>query len=252
MRIYRKILIVVILLTSLIITDKIIKDNTTYGGKDLVEAFGNTQFRIENTELNIWGEYIPKYMVKEEMCKVVEEVALKLGIENYHEDYVDVKDKKVYTIEKSSKDAHTKIQLVEIVEGTEDGTFKARNYLTVNIKLYNKYKSVGYFEKKLGKLYDEMDIVATKGLIITASQHGEISQAVAEEVMESMVYALKGEIKSIVEQEQLKSAYAYSKYMEDYVVTNGEKINMDLAITYNEIEEKTYFYVATPVITFEY
>lgn len=252
MRIYRKILIVVILFLGLILADRVFTENIKYGGEELVEAFGNTKFRIEDTELNVWGEYIPKYMKKEEMAEVVENVALKLGIKEYHEDFVDVKDKKVYTIEKSSKDAHTKIQLVEIVESTDNGTFKARNYLTISIKLYDKYKSIGYYENRLVKLYDQMEIVPTKGLIITASQYGEVSIEVAQEVMEGIVLALKGEVKSIVALDEVNSVYGYSKYMEDFVVANGERINMDLAISYNEKEEKTYLYVATPVITFEY
>jgi hypothetical protein len=237
---------------SLILIDNVIDEDLVYGGEELVEAFGNTEFRIEDTELNVWGEYIPQYMTKEEMSMVVEGVAFKLGIENYHADFVDVKDKKVYTIEKSSNDAHTKIELVEIVENIDNGTFKARNYLTVNIKLYNKCKSIGYFEDEINKIYSDMEMIATKGLIITASQLGEISDENAKMVMEDIVEALKGEVKSMVSIQELKSAYGYSKYMDDYVVSNGEKINMDLAMTYNEIENKTIFYVATPVITFEY
>ena len=40
--------------------------------------------------------------------------------------------------------------------------------------------------------------------------------------------------------------------MKDFVVSKGEKVNMDLAVTYNEEENKTYLYAATPVITLEY
>jgi len=35
-------------------------------------------------------------------------------------------------------------------------------------------------------------------------------------------------------------------------MVNGKKVNMNLAIRYNSYEDRTYIWLATPVITVEY
>lgn len=222
------------------------------GNRKFVQAFSTTTFQIEEAELNIWGEYIPKYMQKVEMAAVVHAMALKLGILDYTATMEETNEKRTYTATKIGADADTRIQLVETIKSLENDTFSAKNYLIVNIALKNKCESVTYFEESLYHYFKELEIMPTTGLTITASKQGQISDIVAQDVMTDLIQALSGEVKSIYLEDELKTAYGYTNILEDYITSGGEKINMDLAVTYNEIEDKTYLYGAIPVITFEY
>lgn len=249
---YRRGLIVVIIVLCTIIIGRIIEDKKIYGSNQLVEALSVTTFKIECAELNLSGEYMPKYMTKDEMKVVVEMVAQYLGIENYEESFEEIEDRVTFTIDKKASAAHTHIQLVEKTEHLDQGTFIARNYLTVNIKLSNQCNSIGYFENQLSKLYEDLEIQPSKGLIVTATQQGIVSEQEAKDVMLDIIQALNGEIREIYMDDEYHSAYGYSKFMKDFVISKGEKVNMDLAVTYNEEENTTYLYAATPVITSEY
>lgn len=48
------------------------------------------------------------------------------------------------------------------------------------------------------------------------------------------------------------SVSAYSPIIKESISANGRKVNLNLAIRYNSYEDKTYIWLATPVITREY
>lgn len=48
------------------------------------------------------------------------------------------------------------------------------------------------------------------------------------------------------------SVSAYSPLIEDSINVNGKEININLATRYNAIEDRTYLWLATPIITTEY
>ena len=51
---------------------------------------------------------------------------------------------------------------------------------------------------------------------------------------------------------QLYTIYAYTTYVSDYVMQEDQAVNVNIAMRYNEEEDKTYVYVATPVLGLDY
>lgn len=50
----------------------------------------------------------------------------------------------------------------------------------------------------------------------------------------------------------LISLSAYSPVISDHVQVNGKKVNLNIALRYNSLENRTYIWLGTPVITIEY
>ncbi|MBC7958388.1 MAG: YwmB family TATA-box binding protein [Vallitaleaceae bacterium] len=249
---YKKLLAYVIVIALGLVMMRGIRLNELEGSKKFIQAFATTSFQVEATELNIWGEYMPKYMEKQEMERVVKDFASYLGITDGHEALEEKNDKRIYTLTKKAGDATTQIQLVETIKNIEADTYQAKNYLMVNIVLHHKYQSITYFEEKINDYFKKLKIQTTSGLTVTATKNGEISEVTAEGVMTQLVNALGGEVKAVFLEDELKSVYGYTKYFDNYITASGKKINMDLTVTYNEKEDRTYLYGAIPIITFEY
>ena len=51
---------------------------------------------------------------------------------------------------------------------------------------------------------------------------------------------------------QLYTIYAYTTYVSDFVMQEDQAVNVNIAMRYNEEEDKTYVYVATPVLGLDY
>lgn len=252
MNAYRRGLIISIIIISTIIVSRVIEEKKSYGSDQLVEALNMTTFTIESAEINMSGEYMPRYMTEDEMRVMAVMIANNLGLENYEGNFQENEERSTFTIEKKAAAAYTRIELIEKTEMVEAGTFLARNYLTVTIKLFDKCHSISYFENQIAKLFSDLKIVPTKGLTVTAIHDGIVSDEDAKAVMVDVIKALNGEIRDIYIDDSYHSAYGYTKYMKDFVISKGEKVNMDLAVTYDEEKNKTNLYAATPVITLEY
>ncbi|RKD31537.1 YwmB family TATA-box binding protein [Thermohalobacter berrensis] len=48
------------------------------------------------------------------------------------------------------------------------------------------------------------------------------------------------------------SISAYSPYLKNYIYTGNKKMNINLAVRYNQYEDKTYIWLANPIITIGY
>lgn len=55
-----------------------------------------------------------------------------------------------------------------------------------------------------------------------------------------------------IRENNLISVSAYSKTMGESVVVDGKRVNLNFAARYNSYEDKTYIWLATPLITTEY
>lgn len=55
-----------------------------------------------------------------------------------------------------------------------------------------------------------------------------------------------------IREDNLVSVSAYSRIMGDSVVVDGKNVNLNFAARYNSYEDKTYIWLATPLITTEY
>jgi len=55
-----------------------------------------------------------------------------------------------------------------------------------------------------------------------------------------------------ITEENLISISAYSPRVKSSILVNEKRVNINLAMRYNSYEDKTYIWLATPVITTEY
>ena len=51
---------------------------------------------------------------------------------------------------------------------------------------------------------------------------------------------------------RLYTIYAYSPYISDYEIQDGEAVNINIAMYYNEKEDQTYLYAAVPLVGLDY
>lgn len=246
--------IIYIVLTILIlITVSNYENNITDGGKKLFTTFNEINFDMIESDVNIWGEYSKSYMSEKEMKELAERVAENLQLETTYETIYDEEElQRTYTIQKDSTEATTVIKVVELIEEVENNGLKVINYLIVNLKVVNKCDSILFYREKINKIFDDLGVEPSDSITLTSRHNGKLEEAEAKRIMNTVLRNMKGTIKDKYEATNIYSIYAYSDYIPEHILTNGKKINVDLAMTYNELEDVTYLYAAIPVITIDY
>jgi hypothetical protein len=225
----------------------------TNGEERLMTTFNEVNFTLNETDLNIWGQYSKSYMNKTQMEVLAINVANELGLDKQYEtDYIEEEYKKIYKIVKKTKKADTTIKVVELIEQVQGNGLQVENYIIINIILKDKCSSILYYREKINDLFKSRDMVGRDNLTITSVHRGKLDRETAKQVINTITKKMNCKIKDKYQTDDIYSIYGYSNYINDHIVTKGEKINIDLALTYSEEEDLTYLYAAIPVITIDY
>ncbi|QUH29530.1 YwmB family TATA-box binding protein [Vallitalea guaymasensis] len=248
----KKITCIILVFAALIVANDVEK-MLVNGEEKLLTTFNEVNFTLCETDLNMWGEYSKSYMTEPEMEKLALEVVNKLGLEpEYNVDYNSEEFKKVYSINKKTEEADTTIKVVELIEEVANNGLKVENYIVINIVLNDKCGSILYFRDKITEIFQEMNMDARDNLTITSKHKGKLDESKAKEIVKQIANKMSCQVKDSFKTENIYSIYGYSRYIDEHIITEGEKINVDLALTYNELEDMTYLYAAIPVITIDY
>lgn len=226
---------------------------TTDGTDKFVDAFNHTDFKLIEADVSLWGKYSQSYMTETELKGLICDVAEQLELTpEYAIDMDDGDYKRTAHFTRQSKDGTVQIKVSQKIEEVEKSRLKVENFLIVGITLNNKCKSIVYYKKKMDNIFDKLGIQPNDSLTITSRMNGHIDKSTARKAMNHVLNYLDGQVKEDFQSSEIYSIYAYSDYIDEHVITNGKKINVDLAVTYNEEENCTYLYGAIPVITIDY
>lgn len=89
-------------------------------------------------------------------------------------------------------------------------------------------------------------------MTFTGTYDGKLSIEERNKITDRFVKDLQANV--VVEQrgDELYTVYAYTGLINDYVKSEGNKINVNIAFNYNEKKNKTNLYVATPILNQDY
>jgi hypothetical protein len=247
-------IILIIILSSNIIRIKSFKFPET----TLRKAFNNSGAKIVSAEIYFWGKLDKEaYNSFDKLEEIAEDFSNELGL-NHSNNY--------------SKNIVENDMLHEIqISGTmpESGLGGSR-LASVNLQskinngdLTDKFISVDVIEdlsstgmedtrKRIEKVFRKYKIDKKVTSCITGNfdsklsynQMNDICRLVFKEAGAKKVEGITGN--------NLISVSAYSPAMSHYIKVRNNKINLNLALRYNSYEDKTYLWLATPVITTEY
>lgn len=118
------------------------------------------------------------------------------------------------------------------VEGVLDKAFEYREqFKTLCADLNEEYEITIEFSGKTDGRLDEKQMRAFADNLLTELSAKEVSSEFADGNLD---------------------LYAYSDSEEEYIVVDGERININIVMTYDEIENKTCVYLSLPVINDSY
>ncbi|HOM02821.1 MAG TPA: YwmB family TATA-box binding protein [Acetivibrio sp.] len=215
----------------------------------LKEAFIASGATLANTEFYAWTKTEKSF---EELTKIIDSLAKDINVENNElfsrrlisNDRID-KIEIIGTIGKgkminicaqsnrSEKDPEKAYISLSLTSGPDE--FGLEDIHDDLINVFHKYKieselnicMTGYFEGRMD--YKDLNKISKK---ILKSAGAKKVNGIAEN--------------------NLISVSAFAPGIDNSILVNGEKVNMNIAIRYNSYEDRTYIWLATPVITVEY
>lgn len=147
-----------------------------------------------------------------------------------------------FVYEKTAAEAHSIVKLVYLTEAEE-------YYLCAEITLYEKNATTAsYFRDMLEKVAKEMKMdEITTALELCGSYTGEIPLSRKDELTDRLLKELYAQ--PVYENRENKNytVYAYTGAVKDYIVVEQKKINVQVAIYYDRVLDRTEVVLASPI-----
>lgn len=220
---------------------------------NIEEAFSSFQIEDPSSLVESSGLYKEQYLDLYMREQILIEIAGALGIHTDYEIKTGYENNiSVTQLNKVAKQATTELKFVTLEKEAENNVIETSQYIMVSITIEDNVNSALYYKNIVDDLMENYTTSTTTTMNLMGSYEGELSLSVRDSIADSLLQ--KMEVKVVTENRSLDlyTIYGYTNAISEYKVVNYEKINFNIVFTYNEVEDKTLVYVATPIAYGEY
>lgn len=136
--------------------------------------------------------------------------------------------------------------------GTGTSAINAEQYVYVSINVNNNIDCANSYRQLVEGMFDAMGIQGNVNMNLVGTLEGALNSDEKNELADSLLKKLDAEVVAENRDNEMFTIYAYSKGAGSYITIGGSKINMNIAIGYDEEQNATKVYLASPVNSLDY
>jgi hypothetical protein len=153
-----------------------------------------------------------------------------------------------YFYYKKAKQASTEIKIVSL-EAQGDNGAQIKHYIVVQLSIQKGMDGIDRYKKLLEQELADIGIESLQvNLKYEGNREGSLTSQKKHEIAAMLVEELQGDIAVEYDEGDLYTVYAYTGMIDEFVTTLDNKINIQIAITYNELTDTTRITLATPML----
>ena len=218
--------------------------------KLVLETFEKTGSDFKSFNMSLNGDINNEFMTLGELEKMSENYIRDL---NFKESYRDVIEEsnisKLSIYGQVGLSKNITLVLYSYRDGDKD---KDITTLFIDVSESENYEIIEEITSKLSKLVEEYGIEAKNTSCIVGVYEGKLGSEYKNEIIEGFTKQTDSKnIENLIEDE-LVSYSLYSKHIKDYIYTGNNKMNLNIAIRYDEYRDQTNILIASPIITTGY
>lgn len=217
---------------------------------DVVEAFSSSEAIPVETCISAYGDFGEMELAGDTKNTMLRNLAKQLGIIDGFE--VTASEGEGYresTLTKNGKYGKTVLQIVSLDTVKADRETVTRQLILSDITIYNDLEYAMECKEVLEDIYQQIGIEPNVNVYIKGKTDGELSEKQRRELVDGIFEDLHAEVVQELDNENFYCVYGYTSRFDRVIYQNGKKINVNLAITYNEEEDMTYLHLAVPYIS---
>lgn len=219
-------------------------------GEFLSKAFAVTKADVEGYTVHNWSVVDKKYKTIDELKKMGTMMNRTLGIQDAKESLEQQGDQNSYALRGTWKNG-SKVQLVLNSMKFQDHTPQTVLVLRVENETsdLSDYSQSIQVVRETALQVKAIPQISTciKGLLADKMENGT-SNALIKQVFQKV----KAKEVEGVRTDLVTSVSGYSPLSKDYIVTNGQQMNLQVAVHYDSYQGKTRVLVGSPIVTIEY
>lgn len=211
----------------------------------------NCNYMTSNFHAN--GKLDSEYLTANEQQELLEEVANDIGLNSEYEILRTTEGgKRVVSLEKTAQNADVTMKIITNEVEVEDNVFQAKQTFVMDLNLYKYINEIVILKKNIEQTLNNspfncqytMDFEAQFPGKLSLADKNRLSKWLLDEINANSIHGSKTE--------DLYTLYAYTDYIGEYEIVDNKAVNVNIAFNYNEEENITKLYMATPFINNDY
>lgn len=184
---------------------------------------------------------------KEEMVK---SLAKKLKVvSGYDITHGQIKDGRTTTLSKVGKYGDTTIKVITFDVLDDYNKPAEENYIMVELKLKGAAaKTTNNYSDTLEEIYEGLGMNPTMNIYLCSQEKGQLLPSERQQLMDKFLENMDAKVVEQVEFDNTFLMYGYSKNIDEYVFQNEDKINVNIAFDYDQLEDVTYIHMGVPFV----
>lgn len=220
--------------------------------KRIMDAFHDTDSNIEESKFNLVVDFGNQYLQNEQKQTVLKDVAKAVGVERYKITTETTKNAVNVKAYEKEKNKNTTIELISL-ENDNKEMESFQNFLLVELKLRENFEDVLKVKKSAEKYVKKNKLKDYQSILkFTGTYQGQLGENAIQGEVNKLLESLQARKVDQIESDNFYTIYAYTGLVDDYIKASGKRININIAVTYNEEEDKTVLTLATPVLNEDY
>lgn len=228
---------------------QIVMNKAFFKDFEIAEAFVKTNTEDLECSLEIVAKHNKDFLSETDKKDILHHIADSIGLSIDTDIAINREDERTeYVYHKPAKMAETTLKIVSL-EQEVDSKIQLKHYIIVRLNIRKSIRSIEKYRSRIEKSLDDLGIAERQvTMIYEGMVIGRMTDEDKENLAQLLVKELQGEVAFDYRQGDSYTTYAYTGLINDYIETVGCKINIQIAITYDEQLGRTKIYLASPAI----
>ena len=215
----------------------------------IIQAFEETGSELKSFNISYNGVVNDKFVGKIELEKICSEILESISFKEDYREVVEESKTSKLSIYGQVKDNQFITLVAHSYKGLDN---KSKTSIFIDINENNDYKRTVEITSKLSEALGKQNIKPKITTCIVGAYDGQLEDKYKKEILKKIINVTQGrKIESLVN-DDLTSYSLYSKNIENYIYSGTDKMNLNIAIRYDEYRNQTYIFIASPIITMGY
>jgi len=229
---------------------KLVTERIIYRERNLKEAVAVVRPGSTSGKMLFAARLQDAYLTQEDQQRLLSLIAERIGlVVSSQPEIIREEGRSSFVYRKEAKYADSEIKVIRLKEKSGQTAY----YVTVSLSLFDDDGAASmHYQQLMSELAKELGMSQQQASVqVIGKFPHDMTMAARNRLTDRIMKKLGCRIVCESRDESLYTVYAYTKGMDEYIVSGNDRINVQLAMYYDEIKDETVLCVASPVITGE-
>lgn len=229
----------------------ILKGVKMYTGEEteqVIQAFHGMRMGQEQSKVSSYGKYLGDYLTVDEQKQLLKTIANGLGIvDNYSLTEENGQYGRKLLLSLDGVKADTEIAFYTTESPQTGNVYEVSQYVKVDIVIEDSLESAFYYEDQVSLLMNRYAQNPQTSIRVQGNYAGQLSMEEKDVIVMELLDSLNADIVAEHRQDTYV-VYAYTSKLDGYKEVGKDKVNLTIAVSYDESQDSTQMILATPLL----